>query len=65
MMDYMSIARIEGYEIVFTGIGMAYVKYSTIKLTETMDIEHAKQELMKIGQAIANDWTRQYIEKKG
>lgn len=63
-MDYMDIARLQGYELVFTGLGMAYVRYETIKLTETMDKEDAEQIMIKIGFAISADWTRQYIESR-
>ena len=62
-MDYISIANSQGYNLVFLGIGMAYIKYENLKLTETMDKELAELELVKIGQAIANDWTRQYLNK--
>lgn len=62
-MDYISIAKAEGYALVFTGIGMAYVALENIKLTKTMDKELCELQLEAIGQAIARDWTRQYIEK--
>jgi len=64
-MDYLHIAMLQGYELVFTGLGMAYVRYETIKLTDTMDKEAAEQVMKKIGLAIASDWTRQYIESEG
>ena len=64
-MDYADIARMQGYELVYTGLGMAYVKYESIKLTETMDKALAEQVMENIGLAIASDWTRQYIESKG
>lgn len=63
-MDYMEIAKMEGYELVFTGLGMGYVKYGTVKLTDTMDKALAEQAMEKIGLAIASDWTRQYIENR-
>lgn len=63
-MDYLEIAKMQGYEIVFVGLGMAYVRYETIKLTETMDKKAAEQVMEKIGLAIASDWTRQYIESE-
>lgn len=60
-MDYLHIAMLEGYELVFVDLGMAYVKYESIMLTEIMDKEDAERIMQEIGLAISADWTRQYI----
>lgn len=64
MMDmYMDVARMNGYEMRFTGIGMAYIVYGSVMLTEVMDTEKAEVQLALIGMAINNDDVRQMLQK--
>ena len=57
--NFIDFARMHGYGLRFTGIGMAYVVLNdTIFLTESMDIDKAERELMLIGMAIMNDTVR-------
>lgn len=64
MMDmYMDVARMNGYEVRFTGIGMAYIVYGSVMLTEVMDTEKAEVQLALIGMAINNDDVRQMLQK--
>ena len=57
--NYCDFARMHGYGLRFTGIGMAYVVLNdTVFLTEAMDIDKACRELMLIGRAIMNDEVR-------
>ena len=53
----------EGYEVRFTGIGMAYVAYGSVMLTEVMDTEKAEVQLALIGMAINNDDVRRMLQK--
>jgi hypothetical protein len=53
--DYIDYAKTFGYDIRFTGIGMAYVTIGDVLLTEAMDTEKAERELAFIGMAIMAD----------
>ena len=63
MQNYMNIARGEGYEVRFIGIGMGYVAFGTIALTEVMDTEKAEAQLALIGRAIINDDVRRMFQE--
>lgn len=64
MMDmYMDVARMNGYEVRFTGIGMAYIVYGSVMLTEVMDTEKAEVQLALIGMAINSDDVRRMLQK--
>lgn len=54
----MNYAQSFGYDIRFTGIGMAYVTIGDVLLTEAMDTEKAERELAFIGMAIMADTVR-------
>ena len=56
--DYMDYARASGYAVRYTGIGMGYVTFGELKLTETMDREDADRELALIGMSIMKDTLR-------
>lgn len=56
--DYMDYARSFGYTVRFTGIGMGYMVFGELKLTETMDREDAERELALIGMSIMKDTLR-------
>lgn len=56
--DFIDYAKSFGYDIQFTGIGMAYVTLGDIKLTQTMDTHLAKNALAQIGMAIMVDTLR-------
>lgn len=56
--DYMDYARSFGYDVRSTGIGMGYVVFGELKLTETMDREDAERELALIGMSIMKDTLR-------
>ena len=56
--DYMDYAMSYGYSICFTGIGMGYIVFGELKLTETMDKEDAQRELALIGMSIMKDTLR-------
>lgn len=57
--NFIDFARMHGYGLRFTDIGMAYVMLNdTILLTKAMDIDKAERELMLIGMAIMNDTVR-------
>ena len=56
--DFIDYAKSFGYDIQFTGIGMAYVTLGAIKLTQTMDTHLAKNALAQIGMAIMVDTLR-------
>lgn len=56
--NFMSFAKAHGYLIRFTGMGMAYIEFSGLKLTETVDKERAYQILAQIGMAIMLDVLR-------
>ena len=58
MENYMNYAQSFGYDIRFTGIGMAYGTIGDILLTEAMDTEKAERELAFIGMAIMADTVR-------
>ena len=58
MENYMNYAQSFGYDIRFTGIGMAYVTIGDVLLTEAMDAEKAERELAFIGMAIMADTVR-------
>lgn len=63
MQNYMDVARMTGYEVRFTSIGMAYVVYGSVMLTEVMDTEKAEAQLALIGMAINNDDMRRMLKK--
>lgn len=63
MQNYMDAARMEGYEVRFTGIGMGFVAFGTVALTEVMDIDKAEAQLALIGMAIISDDVRKMIRK--
>lgn len=63
MMNYMDIARMNGYEVRFTSIGMGYVIYGSVMLTDAMDTEKAEAQLALIGMAINNDDMRRMLQK--
>ena len=63
MSNYMDVARMEGYDVRFTGIGMGYVTFGTVQLTEAMDTERAEAQLALIGMAIINDEARKMLQK--
>lgn len=56
--DFINYAKSFGYDIQFTGIGMAYITLGDIKLTETMDTHLANNALAQIGMAIMVDTLR-------
>lgn len=56
--NYIDYAKSFGYEIRFTGIGMAYITLGEIKLTETMDADRVNNSLAQIGMAIMADTLR-------
>lgn len=57
--NFIDFARMHGYDLRFTGLGMAYVVLNdTVFLTEAMDTDKAERELMLIGRAIMNDTVR-------
>lgn len=58
MENYTNYAKSFGYDIRFTGIGMAYVTIGDVLLTEAMDAEKAMRELVFIGMAIMTDTMR-------
>ena len=55
---YMDFARAHGYDVVFTGIGMAFITIGEVKLTETKDAEIIMTELADIGAHIMIDTIR-------
>lgn len=63
MQNYIETARLEGYNLQFTGIGMAYITYGPVMLTEVMDTEKAETQLALIGMAIINDSVRKMLEE--
>jgi len=64
MMDmYMDVARLNGYEVRFTGIGMGYVVYGPVMLTDVMDVEKAEAQLALIGMAINSDDVRRMLQE--
>lgn len=58
MNEYMDFAKSCGYELHFTGIGMAYLTIGEIKLTETKDVNETRKELALLGMAIMSDTMR-------
>ena len=56
--DYMDFARTYGYDLRFTGLGMAYIVLDDLLLTEAMDIAKAEKELALIGMAVLADAVR-------
>ena len=58
MNEYMDFAKSYGYELHFTGIGMAYLTIGEIKLTETKDVNEIRKELALLGMAIMSDTMR-------
>ncbi len=58
MNNYMDYAQAHGYEIQYTGIGMAYLTIGEIKLTETKDVNEIRKELALLGMAIMSDTLR-------
>lgn len=61
MQNYMDAARMEGYDIQFTGIGMGFVTLGPVALTEVMDIDKAEAKLALIGMAIISDDVRKMM----
>lgn len=59
--NYITFAKMNGYDIVFTGIGMGYITLGPIKLTETEDAEAALARLAEIGAHIMMDELRGQI----
>lgn len=58
MNNYMDYAKAHGYDIQYTGIGMAYLTIGQVKLTETKDVNEIRKELVMIGMAIMSDTLR-------
>ena len=58
MNDYMDFAKLHGYKLHFTGIGMAYLTIGEVKLTETKDVNEIRKELALLGMAIMSDTMR-------
>ena len=58
MDNYMNYARSFGYDIKFSGLGMAYITLNELKLTETKDLSVIENELAYIGIAIMIDTIR-------
>ena len=58
MNEYMDFAKSYGYELHFTGIGMAYLTIGEVKLTETKDVNEIRKELALLGMAIMSDTMR-------
>ena len=56
--NYVDFARAHGYDVVFTGIGMAFITIGELKLTETKDVEIIMEELADIGAHIMIDTIR-------
>jgi len=56
--NFMNYARSFGYEIRYTGVGMGYIEFKGIKLTETMDYYKISPMLAQIGMAIMMDTLR-------
>lgn len=56
--NYIDYAKSFGYEIRFTGIGMAYITLGDIQLTEIMDTDLINNSLAQIGMAIMADMLR-------
>jgi len=56
--DFMNYAKMFGYEINFTGIGMGYITLNGLKLTETLDINDIRPMMAQIGMAIMVDTLR-------
>ena len=63
MQNYIETARLEGYDLQFTGLGMAYVVYGSVMLTEIIDTEKAEAQLALIGMAIINDKVRKMLQE--
>lgn len=55
MDNYMTYAKSFGYNIEFSGLGMAYITFNELKLTETKDLPIIEKELAMIGMAIMSD----------
>lgn len=58
MNNYMDYAKSFGYEVIFSGLGMAYIALNGIKLTATKDKAIIEKELALIGMAIMADTIR-------
>ena len=56
--DYVNYAKMFGYEIKFSGLGMAYIELGDAKLTETEDIDAITAKMAQIGMAIMMDTLR-------
>ena len=56
--EFINYAKSFGYDIRFTGIGMAYIEINGVKLTETTDAYKAQAQLAQIGMAIMVDTIR-------
>lgn len=56
--DYINYAKTFGYDIQFTGLGMAYITIGDVKLTETKDTPEIEKALAMIGMAIMMDTLR-------
>lgn len=57
--NFINFARMHGYDLRFTGIGMAYVVLNdTVFLTDALDVDKAERELALIGMAIMLDTVR-------
>jgi len=65
MENYIDYAKSFGYDLQFTGIGMAYIKLNDLYLTDCMDFEKAQYELALIGMAIMNDTIRAEVPAWG
>ena len=58
MKNYADYARSYGYEVRLMGLGMGYVVFGSLQITEVMDDEQAEKELALIGMAIMQDTMR-------
>lgn len=58
MNNYMDYAKSFGYEVVFSGLGMAYIVLGDVKLTDTKDVAIIEKDLAMIGMAIMMDTIR-------
>lgn len=56
--EFINYAKSFGYDIRFTGIGMAYIEINGVKLTETTDTYKVQAQLAQIGMAIMVDTIR-------
>lgn len=56
--QYIGYAKTFGYDVVYTGLGMAYITLGDIMLTEVKDSPVIQKELALIGKAIMQDTLR-------